>query len=100
MSRWFCGRVHASGAALVSKTGQPASRALARACVNAMFRGFGRARACRMRQSRLEDAGMPWVVLRFALILVALSALPAPHVLAQDKPWRIGFLSGGLPPVP
>ena len=43
---------------------------------------------------------MPWVVLRFALILVALSVLPAPHALAQDKPWRIGFLSGGLPPVP
>jgi len=53
-----------------------------------------------MRQSRLEDAGMPWVVLRFALILVALSVSPAPHALAQDKPWRIGFLSGGLPPVP
>ena len=50
-----------------------------------------------MRQSRLEDAGMPWVVLRFALILVALSVSPAPHALAQDKPWRIGFLSEGLP---
>ena len=43
---------------------------------------------------------MPWVVLRFALILVALSVSPAPHALAQDKPWRIGFLSGGLPQVP
>ena len=43
---------------------------------------------------------MPFVVLRFALILVALSVSPAPHALAQDKPWRIGFLSGGLPQVP
>ena len=32
---------------------------------------------------------MPWVVLRFALILVALSASPAPHALAQDKPEEI-----------
>ena len=54
----------------------------------------GRARSAVGCGNALEDAGMPWVVLRFALILVALSALPAPHALAQDKPWRIGFLLG------
>jgi len=43
---------------------------------------------------------MPWVVLCFALILVTLSVSSSPHALAQDKPWRIGFLSGGLPQVP
>jgi putative ABC transport system substrate-binding protein len=36
--------------------------------------------------------------LYFVLLIIGVSASPAPHAVAQDKIWRIGFLDLGTPP--
>jgi hypothetical protein len=40
------------------------------------------------------------LVLRFAIIMFAVLAPSAPHALAKDKIWHIGFLDVNPPPTP